>query len=329
MSKVLVTGGAGYIGSHTVLALCEAGYDVVVYDNLSSGHAEAVLPPARLVTGDLEDTQKLANLMQEENFHAVLHFAAYIVVPESVQKPLKYYLNNTANTTKLIQACVENNISYFVFSSTAAVYGIPDYVPVNEDFPLQPINPYGRSKLMSEWVLQDASKAYPHLRHIALRYFNVAGADPQGRIGQSTPNATHLIKVACQTVLGQRKQLEIFGTDYPTADGSGIRDYIHVSDLADIHVLALKQLEHGHPSATYNCGYGHGYSVKEIIDSVRRVSQTEFQVREAERRAGDPAELIADPARLNATLQWKPRYDDIDLIVQTALQWESKLVQSC
>lgn len=328
MSKVLVTGGAGYIGSHTVLALCQAGYDVLVYDNLSTGYAEAVLPPAKLVIGDLEDTQKLSSLLQDEKFDAVLHFAAHIIVPESVDMPLKYYLNNTANTTRLIKACVQNHIPHFVFSSTAAVYGIPESVPVNEDYPLQPINPYGRSKLMSEWVLEDVSKACPEFKHIALRYFNVAGADPQGRIGQNTPDATHLIKVACQTALGQRKHLEIFGTDYPTHDGSGVRDYIHVSDLAYVHVLALKQLEQGHPSATYNCGYGHGYSVREIVDSVRRVTQTKLPVIEAPRRAGDPAELIADPARLNTVMQWKPDYDDIDLIVRTALDWENKLMQS-
>lgn len=237
MSKILVTGGAGYIGSHTTLALVEAGYEVVVYDNLSTGKAEAVLPPARLVVGDLAETDRLDALMRAEKFSAVLHFAGSIVVPESVENPLKYYLNNTNNTTELIRLAVHNSIPRFIFSSTAAVYGMPDTPAVTEDSPAQPINPYGRTKLMSEWVIKDTAAAHPDFSFVILRYFNVAGADPAGRIGQCTPDATHLIKVASQAALGRRDALHIFGTDYPTPDGTCIRDYIHVADLAGAHVL--------------------------------------------------------------------------------------------
>ena len=322
MAKVLVTGGAGYIGSHTVLSLIESGYDVVVYDNLSTGHEEAVLSPARLVVGDLADTARLGRLLKKESFSAVIHFAASIVVPESVSDPLKYYRNNTLNTTQLIKACVEHQIPSFVFSSTAAVYGMPETIPVPESTPVSPINPYGCSKLMSEWVLRDVSHAHPEFKHVILRYFNVAGADPQGRIGQSTPDATHLIKVACQTALGQRECLSIFGTDYPTPDGTGIRDYIHVTDLAEAHVQALGHLEQGQKSEVLNCGYGHGYSVREIVSAVQRVSRTELPVQETSRRAGDPAQLVSDPARLMEVFGWQPQYDDIDKIVQTAYDWE-------
>jgi len=325
MAKILVTGGAGYIGSHTSLALAQAGYEVIVYDNLSTGRADAVLPPARLVVGDLKDRDKLDKLMREEKFQAIIHFAASIVVPESVENPLKYYLNNTSNTTSLIALAVKNNIPNFVFSSTAAVYGMPEEVPVNEQSPLMPINPYGRSKVMSEWVIRDASFAHPDFNFIILRYFNVAGADPLGRIGQSTPDATHLIKVACQAALGLRESLSIFGTDYPTPDGTGIRDYIHVVDLADVHVLALKFLEQGKPSGIYNCGYGHGYSVREIIDAVKKVSGVDFKVIETGRRPGDPAQLVADPGKLLKEMSWKPKYDDIEEIVRTAYNWEKKL----
>ncbi|MBT8764057.1 UDP-glucose 4-epimerase GalE [Desulfohalobiaceae bacterium Ax17] len=325
MGKILVTGGAGYIGSHTSLALTQAGYEVIVYDNLSTGRVDAVLPPARLVVGDLKDRDKLDKLMREEKFQAIIHFAASIVVPESVENPLKYYLNNTSNTTSLIALAVKNNIPNFVFSSTAAVYGMPEKVPVNEQSPLMPINPYGRSKVMSEWVIRDASFAHPDFNFIILRYFNVAGADPLGRIGQSTPDATHLIKVACQAALGLRESLSIFGTDYPTPDGTGIRDYIHVVDLADVHVLALKFLEQGKPSGIYNCGYGHGYSVREIIDAVKKVSGVDFKVIETGRRPGDPAQLVADPGKLLNEMNWKPKYDDIEEIVRTAYNWEKKL----
>jgi UDP-glucose 4-epimerase len=324
MAKVLVTGGAGYIGSHTVLCLLEAGYEVVVYDNLSTGFAQAVLPPAKLINGDLADVEHLRQVLQEEKFSAIIHFAASIVVPESVSDPLKYYQNNTANTTWLVRLGLEQNVPHFIFSSTAAVYGHPQQLPVSEDAALAPINPYGRSKLMSEWVLQDVSKANPDFNHVILRYFNVAGADPQGRLGQCTPQATHLIKVACQTALGQRDVLSIFGTDYPTPDGTGVRDYIHVSDLAAAHVQALQWLEQGYPSETFNCGYGHGFSVRDIISAVQEVSQSALPVTAAERRAGDPAELVADPSKLKAAMHWSPQFDSLQLIVRTALAWEQQ-----
>lgn len=325
MSKVLVTGGAGYIGSHTTLALTLAGYDVVVYDNLSTGKAEAVLPPARLVIGDLADTAKLDSLMQGEKFSAVLHFAGSIVVPESVENPLKYYLNNTNNTTELIRLAVRNAIPRFVFSSTAAVYGMPKTSAVTEESPTLPINPYGRTKLMSEWVIEDTAAAHPDFCYVILRYFNVAGADPKGRIGQSTPDATHLIKVASQAALGRREALHIFGTDYDTPDGTCIRDYIHVADLADAHVLSLAHLEAGNPSGIFNCGYGHGYSVREIVAAVKQASGIDFPVIESPRRAGDPPALISDPARIRATMRWEPAHDDIEGIALSAYNWEKRL----
>jgi len=305
MAKVLVTGGAGYIGSHTVLCLLEAGYEVVVYDNLSTGFAQAVLPPAKLIKGDLADVEHLRQVLQEDKFSAIIHFAASIVVPESVSDPLKYYQNNTANTTWLVRLGLEQNVPHFIFSSTAAVYGHPLKLPVSEDASLAPINPYGRSKLMSEWVLQDVSKANPDFNHVILRYFNVAGADPWGR-------------------LGQRDVLSIFGTDYPTPDGTGVRDYIHVSDLAAAHVQALQWLEQGHPSEIFNCGYGHGFSVRDIISAVQEVSQIELPVTTAERRAGDPAELVADPSKLKAAMHWSPQFDSLQLIVRTAFAWEQQ-----
>jgi UDP-glucose 4-epimerase len=322
MSKVLVTGGAGYIGSHTVLCLLQAGHEVVVYDNLSTGFAAAVLPPAQLVHGDLSELDKLDRLFATQGFQSIIHFAADIVVPESVQNPLKYYKNNTLNTTRLIELAVQHHIQSFIFSSTAAVYGVPDQLPVDETSALQPINPYGRSKLMSELILQDTALAHPNLKYIILRYFNVAGADPQGRLGQSTPEATHLIKVACQAALGQRQTLDIFGTDYPTKDGTGIRDYIHVTDLSQAHVEALEHLQQGQGSQILNCGYGHGYSVLDIIQAVERVSGTKLPTREVERRPGDPAELVADPSRLQMTINWQPNFDDIEKIVQNAYAWE-------
>jgi UDP-glucose 4-epimerase len=325
MSKILVTGGAGYIGSHTTLTLNEAGYEVVVYDNLSTGRAEAVLPPARLVVGDLAETDRLDRLMREEGFSAILHFAGSIVVPESVENPLKYYMNNTNNTTELIRLAVKNNIPRFIFSSTAAVYGMPDTPAVTEESPTSPINPYGRTKLMSEWVIQDTAFAHPEFSFVILRYFNVAGADPEGRIGQCTPDATHLIKVASQAALGRREALHIFGTDYDTPDGTCIRDYIHVADLAGAHVLSLGHLEAGNPSGVFNCGYGHGYSVREIARAVQRVSGVDFPVVESGRRAGDPPALISDPARIRAAMNWTPAHDDIDAIARSAYAWESRL----
>ena len=323
--KVLVSGGAGYIGSHVVRQLGEQGYEVLVYDNLSTGRAEAVIPPARLVVGDLAETDRLNGLMRRENFSAILHFAGSIVVPESVENPLKYYRNNTNNTTELIGLAVRHGIPRFIFSSTAAVYGMPEVIPVTEDTPTQPINPYGRTKLMSEWVIEDTAAAHPQFSYVILRYFNVAGADPEGRIGQSTPNATHLIKVAAQAALGRREALHIFGTDYDTPDGTCIRDYIHVTDLAAAHVLSLGHLEAGGPSGIFNCGYGHGYSVREIVEAVKRASGVDFSVVESPRRAGDPPALVSNPARIRSTMGGQPSHDDIDGIALSAYAWEKRL----
>jgi UDP-glucose 4-epimerase len=320
---VLVTGGAGYIGSHVVRQLGERGERVVVLDNLSTGFRESVLY-GELVVGDTGDADLVERLLREYDIGAVLHFAAHIVVPESVADPLKYYHNNTANTRSLLACCQRAGVSQFIFSSTAAVYGIPERIPVAEDAPLEPINPYGRSKLMSEWMLRDLAFTGA-LRYVILRYFNVAGADPEGRIGQSTPAATHLIKVANEVVTGQRGQVEIFGTDYPTADGTGVRDYIHVEDLAAAHLKALDHLRAGGAASILNCGYGHGYSVREVLDTVQRVAGEKIRIVESPRRAGDPPALTADAARIRATLGWQPRYDDLELIVRTALDWERKL----
>ncbi len=320
---VLVTGGAGYIGSHVVRQLGAAGYPVIVLDNLSTGFRQAVLH-GELVEGNSGDMELAGRLIREHGIEAVLHFAAHIVVPESVAEPLKYYGNNTCNTRNLLQACQENGVKRFIFSSTAAVYGIPEGTAAGENSPLAPINPYGLSKLMSEWMLRDLAAA-SDLRYVALRYFNVAGADPEGRIGQSTPKATHLIKVACEHALGKRDHVAVFGTDYPTADGTGVRDYIHVDDLASAHILALNYLEQGGTSQTLNCGYGHGYSVREVLDTVQKVSGVELDVREQPRRAGDPPALIAKADRIRGVLKWQPQRDDLEFIVKTALAWEKKL----
>ena len=321
--SMLVTGGAGYIGSHVAWALIDAGHRVVILDNLSTGVRENIPPAAELIEGDVGDAALLRKIFAEHSIEAILHFAGSIVVPESVENPLKYYDNNTARTRTLIEEAVRAGVPRFIFSSTAAVYGSPDELPVTEDTPAQPINPYGRSKLMTEWMLKDVSQAHP-LNFVALRYFNVAGADPAGRTGQSTPQATHLIKVTCQLATGQRESMAIFGTDYPTADGTCIRDYIHVSDLADAHLRALDYLAEGNSSAIFNCGYGHGYSVREVIEAVEKVAGTSLNVREEGRRAGDPAELISDPARLREATGWTPRHDDLEGIVKSALAWEAK-----
>jgi UDP-glucose 4-epimerase len=321
---VLVTGGAGYIGSHMVLALLDAGEEVVVVDNLSTGFDWALPPEARLIVGDMGDQDLVGRVIREHRVDAIAHFAAKIVVPESVADPLGYYLNNTVKSRALIEAAVRGGVERFIFSSTAAVYGDVDTKPVGEDKPLNPVSPYGRSKLMTEWMLADAGKAHS-LRHVVLRYFNVAGADPKGRSGQSSANATHLIKVAAQTALGDRPHIEVFGTDYPTPDGSCLRDYIQVTDLAQAHMDALTHLRQGGESLTLNCGYGRGYSVLEVIDVVKRVSGRDFEVRLSPRRPGDPAAIVAKADRVRERLGWRPRFDDLSQIVAQALAWERSL----
>ncbi|WP_422004343.1 UDP-glucose 4-epimerase GalE [Pyruvatibacter mobilis] len=323
---VLVTGGAGYIGSHTVLALSDRGEDVVVLDNLSTGFRSVIPEGVELVVGDIGDRALLDSVMDRYEVDAVIHFAGSIVVPDSVTDPLGYYLNNTVKTRELLAAAVVHAVPHFIFSSTAAVYGTPEIVPVTEDTVLAPISPYGSSKLMTEWMLRDTAAAHP-LNYVALRYFNVAGADPQGRAGQSTARATHLIKVAVEAATGARDQVSIFGTDYDTPDGTGVRDYIHVSDLAAAHLAALDHLRAGEPGGVFNCGYGHGASVRQVLDTVQRVSGQRIDVREEERRAGDPASLVSDPSLLRQTLDWTPQLDDLAVIVEHALRWEQRLRQ--
>ncbi len=323
--KILVTGGAGYIGSHVVRLLSEAGRPVVVLDNLSTGFADAVIG-AELVVGDTGDQAQVARVLEEHAVDTVLHFAAHTIVPESVENPLKYYANNTCCTRNLLACCATAGVKHFIFSSTAAVYGIPAGPECSEDSPLAPINPYGTSKLMSEMMLRDLGLA-SDMRHVILRYFNVAGSDPGTRIGQSTEKATLLIKVAAEVAVGRREQLYVFGTDYPTADGTGVRDYIHVDDLADAHIKALDYLQQGGASTTLNCGYGHGYSVREVIDAVNRVNGAPIKVSEEVRRAGDPPALIARADKIRDTLGWAPKHDDLDFIVKTSLDWERKLQQ--
>ena len=324
---VLVTGGAGYIGSHGVLALLDAGWPVVVIDNLTTGFRWAVPDGVPFYEGDIEDAQLLARIFAEENVGAILHFAGSIVVPESVENPLKYYHNNTAKSRVLIEAAVKAGIGHFIFSSTAATYGVPDVEAVSEDTPQRPINPYGWSKLMTEQMLGDVAAAHP-MNFCALRYFNVAGADPQARTGQSTAGATHLIKVALEAPLGKREFVGVFGTDFDTPDGTGVRDYIHVSDLASAHVHALDALM-AEPtrSLTMNCGYGRGFSVLEVLDAVDRVTNTPIERRLEDRRAGDPASLISDPSLIRQTLPWEPQYADLDTIITHALAWERKLTE--
>ena len=324
---VLVTGGAGYIGSHAVLALKDAGWPVTVIDNLITGFRFAVPEDVPLYEGDIEDAELLARIFTEQKIGAIMHFAGSIIVPESVENPLKYYHNNTAKTRALIAAAVEAGVPHFIFSSTAATYGVPEVSPVTEDSPKQPINPYGMSKLMSETMLADVAAAH-RMNYCALRYFNVAGADPQARTGQSTAGATHLIKVAVEAALGKRDHVAVFGTDFDTPDGTGVRDYIHVSDLAAAHVLALEALiEQPERSLTMNCGYGRGFSVLEVLDAVDRATNQTIERRMEGRRAGDPASLISDNSRIKATLPWQPRYDDLPTIVEHALAWERKLTE--
>ncbi|MBC8038002.1 MAG: UDP-glucose 4-epimerase GalE [Rhizobiales bacterium] len=324
--SVLVTGGAGYIGSHMVLALADAGEDVVVLDNLSTGFWWAVAPQAKLLEGDIGDESFLNRVMAEHRFDAVVHFAGSIIVPDSVSDPLGYYLNNTVKSRTLMEAAVKAQIPRFIFSSTAAVYGNPVTQPVFETAAPQPISPYGTSKLMTEWMLRDAHAAHG-LQYVALRYFNVAGADPKGRTGQSTPRATHLIKVACQTALGQRTHMDVFGSDYDTPDGTCLRDYIHVSDLIAAHMAALGHLRSGGESGIFNCGYGKGYSVLEVISAVEKAHGAPITVNRVGRRAGDPAVIVAGADRVRSVLGWRPRYDDLDLIVASALAWERHLSQ--
>lgn len=324
--NILVTGGAGYIGSHVVQQLRSKGRNVVILDNLSTGFRQAA-QDTDLVIGDTGDKALVSQLLKDHNVGAVMHFAAHTIVPESVSDPLKYYGNNTCCTRNLLECCSAHGVKHFIFSSTAAVYGIPATGVAREDTPLNPINPYGSSKLMSEWMLRDLSAA-TDLAHVVLRYFNVAGSDPKGRIGQSTRKATLLTKVACEAALGIRDQVAIFGSDYATPDGTGVRDYIHVEDLANAHLMALDYLEQGGASNTFNCGYGHGYSVREVLDMVSRVNGAPLNIKELPRRAGDPPTLIADAERIRTTLGWRPQYDDLEQIVASALHWERKLMQN-
>ena len=319
--KVLVTGGAGYIGSHVVRQLGEAGHDIVVFDNLSTGYRWAVTF-GELVIGDLADEEAIEAVFSQHNFEAVLHFAANIVVPESVANPLKYYSNNTRNTLNLLKVIERHKTPYMVFSSTAAVYGMPEEKVLAESQPLVPINPYGASKMMSERMIMDLAAA-SSLYYVILRYFNVAGANPDGLLGQATPEATHLIKVACECVTGQRDGMSVFGTDYDTRDGTCVRDYIHVEDLAKAHVMALEFMSKGGESQVLNCGYGRGFTVSEVIDVVKRLSGNDFPVERIGRRAGDPDALMADNSKITRTLGWTPDYDNLDTIVGTALAWEN------
>ncbi len=325
--RILVTGGAGYIGSHVVKQLGErTEHEITVLDNLVTGFKDSILY-GEFVDLDLSDFEGVERVFKAGNFDAVIHFAASLIVPESVSDPLKYYLNNTANTANLIRNCVRYGVGNFIFSSTAAVYGepSPEEIPIDEKAQTAPINPYGTSKLMSEWILRDSAKAYEDFNYVALRYFNVAGASVDGKIGQSTKNATHLIKVAAETALGKREKMFVFGDDYPTPDGTCIRDYIHVEDLASAHLDALSYLQKEKRSNIFNCGYGHGFSVKEVLDTMKAVSGVDFAVEIAPRREGDPAALVSDNTKIREKMGWKPKYDDLSLICKTALEWEKKI----
>ena len=320
--KILITGGAGYIRSHAVKALGKLGHDLTIFDNLSTGHKKSITF-GELVVGDLSNEKLLDELFATKKFDAVLHFAESIIVPESVENPLMYYLNNTMNSHRIISACVKHKCHQFIFSSTAAVYGMTDDGAASEETPKKPMNPYGYSKLMTEQMLTDVAASSP-LRYVALRYFNVSGADPEGQIGQSFPGATHLIKVACETACGKRDHIKVFGTDYPTPDGTCVRDFIHVSDLAEAHVNALDYLVKGGKSEIMNCGYGHGFSVKEVINKVRQITGVNINAIETPRRAGDPAMVMSKAEKISKVLGWKPKYDDLDLIIRSAYEWEKK-----
>jgi len=324
--KILITGGAGYIGSHVVKQLGDyTNHEIVILDNLVTGFRESVLY-GRFVEADLSDWGFVADFLKKEKFDAIIHFAASLIVPESVVNPLKYYLNNTANTANLIKCATDSGVKKFVFSSTAATYGEPDkkYIPINEECPTAPINPYGMSKLMSENILKDAAKAYKNFKYVILRYFNVAGADVGGRIGQSTKDATHLIKVAAEAAAGKRDKIFVFGTDYDTPDGSCIRDYIHVDDLAYAHLLALDYLD-DNDSDIFNCGYSNGYSVLEVLNTMKKVTGVNFKIEVTGRRAGDPAELVADNKKIVNKLKFSPKYNNLELICKTAYEWEKRL----
>jgi len=323
-NAILVTGGAGYIGSHTVLALLASGFRIVVLDDLSTGRREAVPSQVPLIEGDIANADLVGRVVAEHGIGSVIHFAGSVVVPKSISDPLRYYENNTVASRTLIEVCVRNRIDKFIFSSTAAVYGMPETSPVAETARTYPINPYGASKLMTEWMLRDTAAAHD-FRYVALRYFNVAGADPEGRTGLSSPNATHLLKIACQAAAGLRDRVEVFGDDYDTPDGTCIRDFIHVADLADAHVATLRYLIEGSGSNVFNCGYGRGYSVKNVIDEVKRVSGVDFEVVISDRRPGDAPGIVADTTKIGRMLAWRPRYDDLALIIRHALAWEEIL----
>jgi len=323
LKRILVTGGAGYIGSHVVKTLGEKGFTVLVYDNLSKGYRDAILHD-ELVVGDLDDTKLLDRTVKEFRPDAVMHFAAFIEVGESVIDPIKYYQNNLANTINLLHVLTKYHMSKFIFSSSAAVYGIPERVPITEDVKINPINPYGQSKAVVEKVIGDLSAA-TDFQHVSLRYFNAAGADPTGRIGERHNPESHLIPLVLKTAKGERQSINIYGTDYPTPDGTCIRDYIHIEDLADAHLLALDYLLDNGKSDYFNCGYGHGYSVKEVINTVKKVTGINFAVQDAGRRAGDPPVLVADSSKLKKQLLWKPRHDSLEFIIKTAWEWEKKL----
>ena len=325
--SVLVTGGAGYIGSHMVLRLCDAGEDVVVFDNLSTGHRDLVCDRATFVEGDLGDSDAVAACIREHDVQEIMHFAGSIIVPESVAEPLMYYQNNTCVSRGLIEVALAEGVERFIFSSTAAVYGSVGTEPICEETPTIPLSPYGSSKLMTEWMLRDVALVRD-LKYGVFRYFNVAGADPQGRSGHCAPEATHLIKVACKAALGQRDHVSVFGGDFDTVDGTGVRDYIHVWDLVGAHALLLQYLRDGGDSVTLNCGYGAGSSVRQVIDMVKDVSGVDFEVREAPRRPGDPASVIANADRLRDTLPWEPRHNDLREMVKSAYEWELKLIET-